>query len=202
MQNDDSDSELLSQINAVAADTGVVATRDKDYQLVLTAVDGRNIEVFCSDGDAETITGLSTDVYLAEIELESSTSFDVAGANLQYLGFANNQTIGVNSSNSVSTVDTSTRQNANRMIQVLDRALEQVSEDRSGLGALQNRLESTLNNVANISENLSASKSRILDADFAKESTNLSRQSVLQQAATSILAQANQQSQSALSLLQ
>ena len=88
------------------------------------------------------------------------------------------------------------------MIQVLDRALEQVSEDRSGLGALQNRLESTLNNVANISENLSASKSRILDADFAMESTNLSRQSVLQQAATSILAQANQQSQSALSLLQ
>lgn len=202
VQNDDSDSELLSQINAVAADTGVVATRDADYQLVLTAVDGRNIEVFCSDGDAETITGLSTKVYLAEVELESATSFDVAGANLQYLGFANNQTIGVNSSNSVSTVDTSTRQNANRMIQVLDRALEQVSEDRSGLGALQNRLESTLNNVANISENLSASKSRILDADFAKESTNLSRQSVLQQAATSILAQANQQSQSALSLLQ
>ena len=165
-------------------------------------MDGRNIEVFCSDADAENITGLQTKVYLAEIELESATSFDVGGANLAYLGFANNQTIGVNSSNSVSTVDTTTRQNANRMIQVLDRALEQVSEDRSGLGALQNRLESTLNNVANISENLSASKSRILDADFAMESTNLSRQSVLQQAATSILAQANQQSQSALSLLQ
>ena len=88
------------------------------------------------------------------------------------------------------------------MIQVIDRALEQVSEDRSGLGALQNRLESTLNNVANISENLSASKSRILDADFAAESSKMSRHSVLQQAATSILAQANQQSQSALSLLQ
>ena len=63
--------------------------------------------------------------------------------------------------------------------------MEQVSEDRSNLGAIQNRLESTLNNVANITENLSASKSRILDADFALESSNMSRQSVLQQAATS-----------------
>ena len=80
--------------------------------------------------------------------------------------------------------------------------MEQVSEDRSNLGAIQNRLESTLNNVANITENLSASKSRILDADFALESSNMSRQSVLQQAATSILAQANQQGQAALSLLQ
>ena len=93
----------------------------------------------------------STKVYTAEIELESETSHDVAGANLSYLGFAGAQTIGVNASNSVSTVDTLTRQNSNRMIQVIDRALEQVSEDRSGLGALQNRLESTLNNVANIS---------------------------------------------------
>ena len=202
IQNDDSDGELLSQINAVSATTGVVASRDADYQLVLTAVDGRNIEVFCSDQDAKDFTGLDTKVYTAEIELESETSYDVDGANLSFLGFANAQTIGVNASNSVSTVNTLTRQSSNRMIQVLDRALEQVSEDRSGLGALQNRLESTLNNVANISENLSASKSRILDADFAVESSNMSRQSVLQQAATSILAQANQQSQSALSLLQ
>lgn len=202
IQNDDSDGELLSQINAVSSTTGVVASRDQDYQLVLTAVDGRNIEVIASDADAAAFTGLQTKVYTAEIELESETSYDVAGANLSYLGFANPQTIGVNASNSVSTVNSLTRQSSNSMIQVLDRALEQVSEDRSGLGALQNRLESTLNNVANISENLSASKSRILDADFAVESSNMSRHSVLQQAATSILAQANQQSQAALSLLQ
>lgn len=202
VQNDDSDSELLSQINAVSSTTGVVATRDENYRLVLTAVDGRNIEVVCSDADAANITGLQTKVYTAEIELESSRSYDVSGGNLAFLGFGGPQTIGVNSSNSVSTVNTLTRQSSNRMIQVLDRAMEQISEDRSTLGAMQNRLESTLNNVANITENLSASKSRILDADFALESSNMSRHSVLQQAATSILAQANQQGQAALSLLQ
>ena len=201
IQSDDSDTELLSQINAVSSQTGVVATMDENYQLILTAVDGRNIEVQI-EGNADTVTGLQEGVYTAEIELESSRSYDIGGANINFLGFAGDQTIGVNASNSVSTVNTLTRQSSNRMIQVLDRAMEQVSEDRSNLGAIQNRLESTLNNVANITENLSASKSRILDADFALESSNMSRQSVLQQAATSILAQANQQGQAALSLLQ
>ena len=201
IQSDDSDTELLSQINAVSAQTGVVATMDENYQLILTAVDGRNIEVQI-EGNADTVTGLQEGVYTAEIELGSSRSYDIGGANINFLGFAGDQTIGVNASNSVSTVNTLTRQSSNRMIQVLDRAMEQVSEDRSNLGAIQNRLESTLNNVANITENLSASKSRILDADFALESSNMSRQSVLQQAATSILAQANQQGQAALSLLQ
>ena len=183
IQSDDSDTELLSQINAVSSQTGVVATMDENYQLILTAVDGRNIEVQI-EGNADTVTGLQEGVYTAEIELESSR-LDIGGANINF-GFAGDQTIGVNASN-VSTVNNLTRQSSNRMIQVLDRAMEQVSEDRSNLGAIQNRLESTLNNVANITENLSASKSRILDADFALESSNMSRQSVLQQAATRFL---------------
>ena len=82
------------------------------------------------------------------------------------------------------------------------RALAQISADRSRLGALQNRLESTINNLTTVSENLSASRSRILDADFAEESAMLARNNIMQQAGTTILAQANQSTQAALSLLQ
>mgnify|MGYP003333816197 FL=1 len=72
---------------------------------------------------------------------------------------------------------------------------------RSQLGALSNRLESTINNLSTTSENLSASRSRILDADFASETAQLSRNQIIQQAGVSILAQANQQPQVALALL-
>ena len=102
---------------------------------------------------------------------------------------------------SVATVNTLTRESSNRTIEIVDRALEQISSDRGKLGALQNRLESTLNNLGSISENASAARSRIMDADFAAESANMARNSILQQAGTSIIAQANQAGQAALSLL-
>ena len=87
-------------------------------------------------------------------------------------------------------------------LDIVDLALENVSSQRADLGALQNRLESTINNLSTTSENLSASRSRILDADFASETATLSRNQIIQQAGISILAQANQQPQIALSLLQ
>ena len=199
---DDSNGELATQINAHTGSTGVVASYDKDFRLVLTAVDGRNIEVNASDANATTITGLSTDVDTATIELESELAFDVNGANLDFVGFTNPQIVGVNSVNSsVATIDVLSRESSNRAIEIIDRALEQISSNRGELGALQNRLNSTINNLSSISENASASRSRILDADFASESAKMARSSVLQQAGTSILAQANQGGQAALSLL-
>ena len=84
---------------------------------------------------------------------------------------------------------------------VIDLALEDVSSQRADLGALQNRLESTINNLSTTSENLSASRSRILDADFAAETAQLSRNQIIQQAGVSILAQSNQSLSIALSLL-
>ena len=78
-------------------------------------------------------------------------------------------------------------------IDIVDLAIEQLSSQRAELGAIQNRLESTINNLTTNSENLSASRSRILDADFAAETANLSRNQIIQQAGVSILAQANQQ---------
>jgi flagellin len=85
---------------------------------------------------------------------------------------------------------------------IVDRAIGQVSSDRAQLGAVQNRLDSTISNLSTTVENANAARSRILDADFAMETASLSRNQVLQQAGTSILAQANQQPQQVLSLLQ
>ena len=108
---------------------------------------------------------------------------------------------GVNSDSSVKELDISTRDGAVQALDTIDLALENVSSSRAKLGALQNRLESTINNLSTTSENLSASRSRILDADFASETAQLSRNQIIQQAGVSILAQANQQPQVALALL-
>ncbi|MGE6262523.1 flagellin [Aeromonas media] len=84
----------------------------------------------------------------------------------------------------------------------LDKMIQVVDSKRAELGAVQNRFDSTIRNQANISENVSAARSRIRDADFATETANMTKQNILQQAASSILSQANQRPQSALSLLQ
>ena len=118
------------------------------------------------------------------------------------IGFGNKSGVyGVSSSNSVASVDVTDRKGAVKALDILDLALENVSSQRAALGALQNRLESTINNLSTTSENLSASRSRILDADFAAETAALSRNQIIQQAGVSILAQANQQPQIALALI-
>ena len=108
---------------------------------------------------------------------------------------------GVNSQDAVSSVDVTTREGANRAIETLDVAIGQVSSIRNELGAVQNRLSSTIKNLEVSSENLSASRSRIQDADFAKETAHFSRNKIVQQAGVSVLAQANQQPNIALSLI-
>ena len=95
----------------------------------------------------------------------------------------------------------STTGNAQALIQSLDDAISDVSANRSSLGAVQNRLEHTIENLATSSENLTASESRIRDADMAQEMVGFTRSNILSQAGTSILAQANQLPQGVLSLL-
>ena len=84
---------------------------------------------------------------------------------------------------------------------MLDAALAKVSTERATYGAAINRLEYAVDNLANVSQNTAASRSRILDADYASESTELARTQIIQQAGTAMLAQANQQAQSVLALL-
>lgn len=98
-------------------------------------------------------------------------------------------------------LDISSVQGADNAIKAMDAALKSVNSARADLGAIQNRFESVVSNLSVNSENLSASKSRIMDADFASETANLSRSQILQQAGTAMVAQANQLPQGVLSLL-
>ncbi|WP_421188580.1 flagellin [Aeromonas sanarellii] len=98
-------------------------------------------------------------------------------------------------------IDISSATNAQKVLAAADAMIGVVDSKRAELGAVQNRLDSTIRNQSNISENVSAARSRIRDADFATETANMTKQNILQQAASSILAQANQRPQSALSLL-
>ncbi|MCK0525448.1 flagellin [Anaerobiospirillum sp. NML120449] len=98
-------------------------------------------------------------------------------------------------------VKISTAENANKLLENIDKLIGAVDAQRAGLGAIQNRLESSIRNQANVSANQADARSRIRDADFAEESANLSQQSIIQQAATSMLMQANTRPQLGLSLL-
>ncbi|TLS82942.1 flagellin [Photobacterium damselae subsp. damselae] len=102
---------------------------------------------------------------------------------------------------SVASLDLSTQAGAQNAIDVLDAAMEQVDSKRAEIGAFQNRMNHTMSNLANINENVNASNSRIKDVDFAKETVNMTKGQILQQAGTTILAQAKQIPQSAVSLL-
>ena len=95
----------------------------------------------------------------------------------------------------------STQSTAQAFLASIDKVIKTVDTKRADLGAVQNRLDSTVRNQSNVSENLSAARSRIRDADFATETANMTKQNILQQAASTILAQANQRPQAALSLL-
>lgn len=127
-----------------------------------------------------------------DIKLTSAKDITGAGAG----------TATVTSGQTVQSLDISTAENAQKAIQVIDDALKTIDTQRSALGAVQNRLDSTISNLQSISENATAARSTIQDADFAAETAEMTKQQTLQSAATSILAQANQQPSSVLKLLQ
>jgi len=95
-----------------------------------------------------------------------------------------------------------TQEAAGRAITAIDQAIDDVAMERANLGAFQNRLTAAVDNLSSTRTNLSESQSRILDADYAQATTELARTQIIQQAATAMLAQANQQPQSVLALLQ
>ena len=102
----------------------------------------------------------------------------------------------------VASADVSTQDAANKAIEMVDTAVKTVSMQRAGLGALQNRLEYTVNNLTTTNENLTAAESQIRDTDMATEMINYTKNNILQQASQAMLAQANQQPQAILQLLQ
>ncbi|MBC7087067.1 MAG: flagellin Hag [Tissierellales bacterium] len=108
----------------------------------------------------------------------------------------------IDTSSGAKVTDLTTQSGANKAITTIDDAIKLVSEERSKLGAYQNRLEHTINNLTTTSENLSAAESRIRDVDMAEEMMKFTKNNILSQAATSMLAQANQMPQQVLQLLQ
>jgi flagellin len=142
-----------------------------------------------ADGDGIITRGTLT--------LSSATNFTLGGTDLGFGGLAT----AAPALTRLDTVNISTVAGANAAIAVLDGALSQVTSIRADLGAVQNRFSSTVANLTTTAENLSAARSRILDADFAAETASLTRAQILQQAGTAILAQANAIPQNVLSLL-
>ena len=134
-----------------------------------------------------------------KLQLQSAQAFTVGGSDAAAFGFGSAEV--ATTDGSLNDVNVLTTAAADEAIVRIDAALQSVSSLRSDFGAVQNRFESTISNLQITSENLAASRSRILDADFAAETANLTRAQILQQAGVAILAQANQLPQNVLSLL-
>ncbi len=136
-----------------------------------------------------------------------SGGFNSTNAAIFHVGANADQTISLDvgaattSALSVGTLTVSNRSHANSSITAIDVAISRVDTIRGDLGAVMNRLESTIANLSNVSENISASRSRIVDADIAHETSSMTKNNILQQAGVSVLSQANQSPQLALSLL-
>ena len=152
---------------------------------------------------AQTGVGASYDPVSGELSLTSKAAITITGAanDATITGFANAFAATSTTTTGIGAVNVSSFASAQMAIDVADEALTSVNSARADLGAIQNRFSSVVTNLQTTSENMSAARSRIMDADYAKETANLSRTQILQQAGTAMLAQANQSSQSVLSLL-
>jgi len=222
---------LATSINDNTGKTGITATLSltKD-SIELTDNTGNDIKIldFNSSG-ADAITAVTMDVKGSEsasaavtLSAGNSTITDstVVGGNVEFKSSANTFTISssvagsagglfstdadvLNSSelSNVAALDISTVAGANEAIDIVDGALASIDSNRADLGAIQNRFTSTISNLSVSIENISAARGRIQDTDFASETANMTKNQILQQAGTAMLAQANQLPQSVLSLL-
>lgn len=217
---------MVTAINDASGKTGITAAYDSTTDdIVLSQADGKDIKIenYANTGAATnstmTVAGSAgnyantlnltegandSTVLSGEVEFSSSNSFFVASTVSAASGSVINQTATTNlasTKEAVSDVDISTAEGAQTAIDIIDKAIGKIDSQRGDLGAIQNRFESTIANLQNISENISAARSRILDADIAQETSAMTKNNILQQAGVSILAQANQVPQLALSLL-
>jgi len=199
------------------ANAGVVASTDNDGRLILTAYSGDDIRVseaaapfFTAiaslTGDASTGAGTAASPFVvkgritldSEIDSEIRIEAKSTGA-AALIGLAEQ---GGSSTLVGGELSIRTQEAAGRSITAIDEAIDSVAMERANLGAFQNRLTAAVDNLSSSRTNLAESQSRILDADYAQATTELARTQIIQQAATAMLAQANQQPQSVLALLQ
>lgn len=205
---------MANAINAKSGQTGITAvanagrltlTSEAGDDIYLEGIAGSNggtlgFRAAEDDGTFDTttaVTAAGTDAYVTgQVRLSSSEQYSVSSTDATLFSAAT-----ASSLDSVGEIDITTQEGANNAIKVADSALQFVNNARARLGAVQNRVESTISNLSATHENLSAARSRIQDADFAAETAELTRSQVLQQAGMAMMAQANALPNQVLSLL-
>ncbi|HEY6642623.1 flagellin [Povalibacter sp.] len=201
-------SNMVTAINAQSAATGVIAT-DTGSGVRFTAADGRNITMSAltagSTGYTAAELGLATVAGATaagsvQLQYQAPSGSAVTGITFTHTGFTSTQAVALTGT-AVGALDVSTAASARNALASIDAALSQVSGARATLGATQNRFSSVVSSLQTTAENLSASRSRILDADFAAETASMTKAQILQQAGTAMVAQANSAPQNVLSLL-
>lgn len=195
----DSYSELTDTINAHSSETGVSASLNAaGTQITLTAADGRNVDITAGNGTGA--NPLTTGISRGKMQLSASNTITLTDANNR-LGFGGNTVIATDTS-TIRDLDISSVAGATEAIDRVDAALSKVGTRRGELGAIQNRLESTMSNLSNVSENITAARSRLMDVDFASETLNMTKGMMQQQVGAAVLSQAKASSQVVMSLLQ
>ena len=215
---------VIEAVNQKVGQTGVVARRYGEG-LELRAEDGRNISIGASSAGGATnasafgLAGVSittadtstsytsATTYYASVSLSSEKAFTVnegsaTDSEFEELGFRAGTFGGNDTGTKIAEIDVTTQAGAAEAISAIDSAIDDVAAAQARSGAYQNRLDSIVNVLSESIENQSASRSRVLDADYATETTALAKAQIVQQAATAMLAQANQSAQSVLALLQ
>jgi flagellin len=179
--NSDSDREALQkEVDALRTEISRIATTTQFA----------GVEVLSGEFSAKFLVGANSGQTISvNLSTQALTRANVQGFSATGLGLTGTGN------------DVLTSENASSMMASIDNAISAIGGLRADLGALQNRFQSTIRNLSNISENVAAARSQIKDTDFATETANLTRNQIIQQASTTILSQANQRPQSALSLL-
>lgn len=216
--------QAVQAFNDKSSKTGVTAKlNDAKTGITLSALDGSTILLSQLAGASGTITTSATSgnsavagpnsgttasgawavSIMGQVTLDSDKSYSVTQGTAAASGTFGTSAIGSTAASlqKVSALDISTVAGANLAMRIADSAITSVNNQRAAFGALQNRFEATISNLMTSVENLSAARSRIRDADFASETANLTRNQILQQAGTAMLAQANALPQQVLSLL-
>ncbi len=209
---------IKDAINAVSGSTGITAalTTDKagilmvqeeGYDMIFGDMTGGNATLYTLDreeavGSNITLTngGDDSGALLGQVTLSSHQAFTVTPGNAAN-GFAANTNEIASTKAAIANVSLVTKTGATNSLSVIDGALAMISEIRSSMGAANNRLKSTVDNLSNIAVNAQASLSKIEDANFAEETAGLTKAQILQQASTAMLAQANKGKQGMLQLI-
>ncbi|PWI35117.1 flagellin B [Vibrio albus] len=213
MRTDTMDMGGQNYMAGEAKDASWTVGAGSDLTLAYTTKQGEEKEVTINAVEGDNIEELATYINGQQSDVKASVSED---GNLQV--FASTQTIqdgsvalggslageldmGEGQQMTVNDIDVTTVAGSQQAMSIIDGALKSVDSERASLGAFQNRFGHAINNLENINENVNASRSRILDTDFAKETTQMTKSQILQNASTSVLAQAKQSPTAALSLL-